>query len=468
MNKGLYQLSYERIDVDRTAKEVRLSRRTEEHPAMSLLLTVPMAPSKEKRRVWNVDLSTVAAGVIRTEKISGAKQYRWDDHPWKALTDTGIPTEHLVEGRHRLTLRKDAQTYFAAGEITILPGAAKSGLHETWDRELSGGIMSHLRLDGETLFVSTMDGALVALRAEDGKPVWTARTEGYCHSSPLVLSDVVIVGSADMNVYAFDRHSGRQRWKFLTGGPVYASAAESGGIVAIGSGDGFIYGLDAKSGTRLWRYELPRSHTSFVQSPACTDGTLFYFGAWDKFVYALDVRTGELVWKHDCCRERAFAYSPAIGGPVVGGGKMVVPTDGNLLIAFGAHTGDVLWQVSAPGDKVGYSGPCLVGDRIYIGCLGDIGQARCFSAVDGKILWTTDIGSTIYDSSPSHADGVVAIGSVIGLLTAMDASDGRIIGQYQLPPGHFLASPVSAPGKIYAASYSNHVIAFDVRKEAAG
>ena len=55
---------------------------------------------------------------------------------------------------------------------------------------------------------------------------------------------------------------------------------------------------------------------------------------------------------------------------MVGGGKVYVPTDGNILMAFDAKTGDLAWKVSAPGDKIGYSGPCLVGDRIFIGCLG--------------------------------------------------------------------------------------------------
>jgi outer membrane protein assembly factor BamB len=100
---------------------------------------------------------------------------------------------------------------------------------------------------------------------------------------------------------------------------------------------------------------------------------------------------------------------------------------------------------------------------LFIGCLGDIGQARCFSAADGSIVWTANVGSTIYDSSPSHADGVVAIGSVIGLLTLMSAANGEILARYQLPPGHFLASPASAPGKVYAASLSNKVVAFEFR-----
>lgn len=459
MNKGLYQLSYERIDVDRVRGEVRLSRRTKENPDMRLLLTLPLAASRDKRPVWPIDQRIVAGVPV----LSGlGKEYRWDDRPWKPLPANGAPTDALIEGTHRLTYRDDANTYRHGGLVEIRTPTDRSRLKKRWDRVLDGGVMSHLRLNAGILFVSTMGGDLYALGAEDGKPLWTARMPGYCHSSPLVLDGGVIVGSSDEYVRCFDRTSGREKWKFKTGGPVYSSAAHARGVAAIGSGDGWIYGLQADTGSVRWKYQIPPSNTAFVQSPACTDGERFYFGAWDKFLYALEVESGQLVWKADCCGTLPFPYSPAIGGPVVAEGKVYVPTDGNLLLAFEAATGKLIWKTSAPGDKVGYSGPCLVGDRIYIGCLGDLGQARCFSARDGAILWTADIGSTIYDSSPSYAGGKVAIGSVIGLLTVMDGEDGRISGQYQLPPGHFLASPVSELGRVYAASYSNHVAAFDL------
>ena len=141
---------------------------------------------------------------------------------------------------------------------------------------------------------------------------------------------------------------------------------------------------------------------------------------------------------------------------------MVLPANGNNLCAFHPVSGEVLWNVSSPGDKFGYSSPTIVGDRIVVGCLGDKGEIRCVSTSDGRILWTLATGSTIYDSSPSEAGGVVAVGSVSGLLTAVSLADGRPQGGYRLPTGHFLASPVSEPGGVYAASYSDFVVAFDV------
>lgn len=401
MNKGLYQGSYQQVEVDATRREVRLSRRTLEDPGQKLLATVALAPSRAKR-------------------------------PVHALGAPAAPT---------------ADTSAAAAP----PLAAR------WKRALTGGVMSHLLLADGSLYVSAMDGSVVALRASDGARRWRATTGGYCHSSPVLAGGRVFVGSADGGVYAFRARDGKRLWVRRTEGPVYASAAVAKGIVAIASGDGRVYGLAEESGAVRWSYALPPSTSAFAQSPASTDGERVFVGAWDKHVYALDAASGALVWRRPGT-DRSFAYSPAIGGPAVGHGMVFVPANGNVLHAFDAATGETRWTFSSPGDKIGYSSPTLRGDRIWIGCLGDEGEVRCLSATDGRELWVSRTGSTIYDSSPAVADGCVSIGSVDGRLWVLSADDGRILARHQLPPGHFLSSPAAADGAVYAATFADVVV----------
>ena len=402
MNKGLYQGSWQRVEVDAATREVRVMRRTKEQPEQRLLTTVPLAPPRDKRAVWALGAAVVGS----------------------APPAAGGPPP--------LTRR--------------------------WERALSGGVMSHLLLAEGVLYVSAMDGAVQALRASDGAPRWKAATEGYCHSSPVLAGDRVVVGSADGHVYAFGARDGALRWRRRTNGPVYASAAVAKGVAAIASGDGSVYGLDLATGAVRWTYALPPSVSAFAQSPAATDGERIYVGAWDKHVYALDAATGALVWRRPGT-DRSFAYSPAIGGPAVAGGTVFVPSNGNVLHAFDAVSGDTRWTYSSPGDKVGYSSPTVVGDRLYIGCLGGKGEVRCLSTADGRELWTAATGSTIYDSSPAVADGQVSIGSVDGTLWVLAADDGRLLARHVLPTGHFLSSPAAGDGAVYAATFNDRVLA---------
>lgn len=139
---------------------------------------------------------------------------------------------------------------------------------------------------------------------------------------------------------------------------------------------------------------------------------------------------------------------------------------------MGTTTGARIWSYASPADTFGYSSPRLVGERIYIGCLGDRGEIRCISAGDGREIWATATGSTIYDSSPAFAGACsgegscagarLAIGSVDGTLWLLDTEDGVIRGSYRFPTGHFTSTPAAEPSRVYAATLAEVLIGFAV------
>lgn len=454
MNKGLYQGSYQKVEVDRSRGEVRLSRRTTASP-MKLLARVPLQQDRAKRPVWAMSTDQVKSGSTLWLRTTRSSEVRWDDGPWTPTLGM-IPTGERQPGEHLVSVRESEAGRMAMFDVQV---QAEGGLEPVWRRKLTGGVMSHLVLDGARLYVSAMDGSIWCLDKATGDVVWKAKTGGYCHSSPVVARGLAIVGSGDGTVSAFDASTGVRRWVARTGGPVYASAAVAKGIAAIASGDGCVVGYDLFTGEQRWKYAMPASPSAFSQSAAATDGERVFLGAWDKFLYALNAVDGALAWR-TACTDKSFAYSPAIGSPTYGEGRVYVPSNDNGLWAIDAGSGEVVWRATTPGDKFGYSGPRLAGDRICIGCLGDNGEARCLATADGKELWTAKVGSVIYDSSPAVADGTAYVGSVDGLLHAIRMADGEVVARYRLPQGHFLASPAAEPGRVYAGSYSDWVYAF--------
>jgi outer membrane protein assembly factor BamB len=410
MGRGLYQGSYLRVHVDADADEIRLARRTVQTPTLQPFATLPLR-----------------ARPVVTPAAAAA----------------GAPAAHAP----------------AAATPAAATGA---GLTPAWTRALTGGVMSRLLLRDDTLFLSLMDGSVLALDTADGREQWRARTGGYCHSSPVVAGDTLVVGSADAHVYALDASSGALRWRFATRAPVYASAAVANDVVAIASGDGSIYGIDLVAGTLRWEFRLPPGPSAFAQSPAATDGQRFFIGAWDRHVYALDARTGAEQWRY-LATPATFYYSAAIAAPAVAHERLYVPSNDGVLHALDAATGDVAWKQSSPGDKFGYSSPTIAGDRIFIGCLGERGEVRCVAADDGREVWVAATGATIYESSPAIVGDRVAIGSVNGTLWLLDGAHGRIVAHYRFPPGHFISTPAAAPGRVYAATFAEVVTALDVR-----
>ena len=94
-------------------------------------------------------------------------------------------------------------------------------------RVCCGRVNRGLAVLGETLFMGTIDGHLLALDAKSGKPIWNvtvAKAEaGYSlMHAPLVVKDKVIVGMAGGEfgirgfLAAYDARTGKQEWKFNT------------------------------------------------------------------------------------------------------------------------------------------------------------------------------------------------------------------------------------------------------------
>jgi alcohol dehydrogenase (cytochrome c) len=94
-------------------------------------------------------------------------------------------------------------------------------------RVCCGRVNRGLAILGETLFMGTIDGHLIAIDAKNGKPVWDVSLSkpelGYSFTmAPLIIKDKVIMGPAGGEygirgfIAAYDAHSGRERWRFDT------------------------------------------------------------------------------------------------------------------------------------------------------------------------------------------------------------------------------------------------------------
>src|SRR5213079_1354174 len=94
-------------------------------------------------------------------------------------------------------------------------------------RVCCGRVNRGLAILGETLFMGTIDGHLIAIDAKNGKPIWDVALSkpelGYSFTmAPLVVKDKVIMGPAGGEygirgfIAAFDAKTGREVWRFNT------------------------------------------------------------------------------------------------------------------------------------------------------------------------------------------------------------------------------------------------------------
>ncbi len=186
---------------------------------------------------------------------------------------------------------------------------------------------------------------------------------------PLVVSGGMVFfgSSADCSIVALDAETAAERWRYVTDAPVrFAPAAWEGQVFAT-SDDGSLYVLEAATG-RLIRRVDPAPRKDMVLGnrrmvsrwparggPVVRDG-IVYFGAgiWPSegvILSALDARTGELIWRND--ESGGLEWDQPHGGARAESGiasqgylvatpeHLLVPTGRGVPAAFDRRTGEM-------------------------------------------------------------------------------------------------------------------------------
>jgi alcohol dehydrogenase (cytochrome c) len=183
-------------------------------------------------------------------------------------------------------------------------------------RVCCGRVNRGLAILGDTLFMGTIDGHLIAIDAKNGKPVWDVSLSkpelGYSFTmAPLVIKDKVIIGPAGGEygirgfIAAFDAKTGREAWRFNT----VPGPGEAGHETWPAGSDAWEHG-----GGSIW-----------VTGAYDPDLNLMYFGTgnpgpdWNAdprpgdnlytdSVVALDPDTGRLKWHYQFTPHDEFDY----------------------------------------------------------------------------------------------------------------------------------------------------------------
>ncbi|HWQ56788.1 MAG TPA: PQQ-binding-like beta-propeller repeat protein, partial [Bryobacteraceae bacterium] len=180
------------------------------------------------------------------------------------------------------------------------------------------------------------------------------------------------------------------------------------------------------------------------------DGTMYVTTATN--TYAIDARTAQQRWSH-----HFEPKSMGLGTPVRGVGY----TDGRLfrgtpdghLIALGAATGKVIWDVvgsdAAKGEYYTMA-PVVWENRVYIANsgsdVGAIGHIRAFDAHSGKQLWNFDIVPSTGPGSETWPKDKPRAGGGVYSSFALDTETGILYSPIGNPgPDFVILSPWRQP-----------------------
>ncbi|MGI8844878.1 MAG: PQQ-binding-like beta-propeller repeat protein [Thermoleophilaceae bacterium] len=239
-------------------------------------------------------------------------------------------------------------------------------------------------------------GFLTAMNARTGREKWRFKAKPI-ESTPLLHGGILYVGSWDNNVYAVRARDGKKLWSHQTDGRVNTSAAYSKGRIFIATDGGSVYALSAKTGRLAWRAQSQArfgSREFFYAAPTVAYGRVF-IGNTDGTMYAFGQKTGNTLWARPL---GTYIYSAA----AVFGQKVFVGTYDGKLYALDAATGDTKWSRDMPSAV--HAGPTVMGGLVYASTCSSCGSAAArpvktgtdstsaFDVRNGHKVWSTAAG----------------------------------------------------------------------------
>ena len=344
-------------------------------------------------------------------------------------------------------------------------------------RVQTGGISSSPTVMGSTVLVSANDDHLYAIDAATGALRWRYRAENEIMSQPAYAHGLIFIGTGNSShrvfdpphlivtgeginkLEAIDERTGIEQWNTgLAGTGMPSQAIVNGDVISV-DGGGVVLAVDAQTGAFRWDQRLP---SAFAMSSVVDgeNGLIYVSGHLQNAVYALRANDGAVLWKHTFSTlYGAIGTNPlAIDGNVLIGlylqplsrgpfGPFVTENSRALqhMYALDARTGALLWDTamtSVHGRSPRYNESAIeliYGNRIYVGSA----LAPIVSALDmhGHVLWQTRVSGPVKGGICAR-DGVLYLGDHKGILWALDAGSGRVIGSMQTDMHFNTGSPI--------------------------
>ncbi len=367
-------------------------------------------------------------------------------------------------------------------------------LTASWRVVTGAPISASPTLLGTTLFIGNNGGNLSAIDVRNGALLWTYHARNALMSAPLLYHGLVIVGEGDevstgsanvaqiqhvqyvgmgpSELIALDAQTGAVRWRTAVAGSAMPTAAIVGGMLIHHNGAGWVIALDPMTGKLRYTRDL-HSIASMSAILPVGNGRAVTTGVDDNAVFELRASDGSTVWR------TVFPRGGSGQGdcpPVSDGVRMycdyVMPqppatyTDvGNAAVehayALDLKTGARMWDVSLqtgtlpPRNEAAI--PLLYGGVLYLGS----SVSPYMHAIDsktGRVVWQ------IRANAPVKA-GAVAVGGVLyfgdfsGLLWAVNAKTGSVVGTHKMPSGFNVGSPIVVGQTLIVGSRTGSVYA---------
>ena len=402
-----------------------------------------------------------------------------------------------------------------------------SKLKVAWSTKGLVGVTGTPVVAAGVVYYGDWTGAVRAVKATTGVPIWKTMVGAPFIGSPAVSGDAVFVAGG-ATLARLDRAKGTLQWKVVTNenpaAGIDASPVVVGNIVlqATASNEepipkkiytfrGSISAYDARTGRERWRFYTTQNNAhdgpgvGLWSTPAVdTRRKLLFIGSGNAYaeptgpladsILAIDYRTGKLRWSRQFRKNDVFsAGNPKSPDTDVGASPNLWTTHGRDLVGDGdkagvyhaldRDTGQIVWESNlSQGDVFGGelgSGAFVDGKLIVSSNNGGfsltapntVARVYALDPATGKILWRAKPLPQKIFGPVSAVAGVAFVGTTAGTYVALDTRTGAQLWSYHAP-GMIGGGASIVDGRVYwgygfqffTGGGDGGLIAFDVRR----
>lgn len=350
-----------------------------------------------------------------------------------------------------------------------------------WSTSIGQGDAKRARITAEPAVsggrVFTLDSAgQVSATSITGQPLW--RTSVVPASDPSgrrpgggisAVGDTVYVGTEYGEVLALDAGTGGIRWRQRFDGPVTAPPAVVDGRVYAVARDASAWALDARDGKVLWTLTGVPSPSGVTggAAPAVGGGLVVYPFSSGGLI-AARTAGGSTAWQADVAGSRKgrawSAITDITADPVIDGGILYTGNQSGRTVALNLADGQTIWEA-----QEGSFGPvALANNAVFL--VNDESELVRLDRATGATVWKVPLSyytrtterkrNTIYvHFGPVLAGGRLVLASTDGTVSFHDPTTGALTGQVALPAGA-AAAPVVAGQQLYVVTQDGQLHAF--------
>ncbi|MHC1785374.1 MAG: PQQ-binding-like beta-propeller repeat protein [Anaerolineaceae bacterium] len=184
-----------------------------------------------------------------------------------------------------------------------------------------------------------------------------------------------------------------------------------------------VYSLNPANGSINWQFPAAGADAkvAFFANPVVA-GDLIVAGDFVKTLHAINRTNGTEQWIFEEASGRWIA------APIVVEDLIIAPNAERDVFALNMN-GLVQWKFETEGQN--WAQPSTDGENVYISSMDR--KVYALRSVDGKKLWSTDLGAAVIHSQILSDEGVLYIGTLGSEMLAVNSANGKILWRCKTP-----------------------------------